>query len=210
MSSNSGRHQCAPEAHTQIIAINETEEETSNYSVPFDGLLTGRTLGKLQVARDSNTEVSAVVLCLDEQSNHKLLFFIVAPMSLVVFVLSALVIILLTRSKYQCKRKQCHPSYHKKPKDLPSISVASDSYTYTSNVLDRTNSNRFFRGRRNLSRPFPTKTDLPIRPISYHACSTNTHHLPPLVLPTTSSVAPLLCSVKTQPLSVRRLYKSYV
>ena len=121
-------------------------------------------------------------------------------MSFIVFVLSILIIILLTKSNRKQRRRRKFPhNHHEKTTQLASTPI-NDSYTYSNNVLYRTNTN-----------DLPIKSELSIPPISYTVYSTSSaHSLPPLVS-SVSSTPPLLPHAKTsQSLSVHRLYKSYV
>jgi hypothetical protein len=143
---------------------------------------------------------------LDEQSNNKLLLYIVVPMSLIVFILSMSIIILLTKSNR--KRKRFHHQNYHKSKHLLSM-PSYNSHTYTNNVLYRTNNNEFIEGKKN-QRLFPIKSEFSVRPISYPICSSSSRSLPPLVLPSPSSPPSNIPQPTPQSLSVRRLYRSYV
>ncbi len=110
-------------------------------------------------------------------------------MSFIVFILSMLIIILLTKSNHQRKR------FHQKTKHFSSLPIN----TYTNNILYRTNNNKSI------------KSDLSIQPIIHPAYSTlSSHSLPPLILPSPSPPPPFIPLASPQPLSVRRLYRSYV
>lgn len=126
-------------------------------------------------------------------------------MSFVVFILSMLIIILLTKSNRQRKR------FHQKTKHLSSCPI-NTSHIYTNDVLYRTNNNKSFVEKKNQQqRLFPIKSDLSIRPIIHPAYSTSSSHsLPPLILSSPSPPPPFIPLGTPQPLSVRRLCRSYV
>jgi len=86
------------------------------------------------------------------------------------------------------------------------------SNTYTNNILYRTNNNKLFVEKKTeQQRLFPIKSDLSIQPIIHPAYSTlSSHSLPPLILPSPSPPPPFIPLASPQPLSVRRLYRSYV
>lgn len=178
------KHRCASDDDTRLITVNNTEGEMINDSISFDWTSTSRI---------SN-----------EQTNHKLLFYIVVPMSVIIFILSMSIIILLTKSNRNGK------GFHHKTKHLSSVPIHS-SHTYTNNVLYRTNNKKLFVEKKDQQRLFPIKSELSIRPISDSIYSTSSSHsLPPLVLPIPPSPAPIIPSGIPQPFSVRRLYRSYV
>lgn len=158
--------------------------------------------------KEKYIQKSNFLIILDEQSNTKLLFYIVTPMSFVVFMLSLLIILLLTKSNR--KRRRFH-HYHRKKRHSSSSTPITGSYTYTNNVLYRTNNEKLFVETKNQQRLFPIKSELSIPPISCPVYSTSSSHsLPPLVTPSSASKPPFISPVTPQPLSVRRLYKSYV
>jgi len=140
----------------------------------------------------------------DERSNNKLLFYIVVPMSFIVFILSMLIILLLTKTNR--KQKQ----FYHKTKHLSSIPITNSSHIYTNNVLYRTNNKKLFTQKKHQQRLFPIKSELSIRPISHPAYSTSSYSLPPTILPSPSPPPPFIPPATPQPLSVRRLYRSYV
>ena len=144
----------------------------------------------------------------DERSNNKLLFYIVAPMSFIVFILSLSIIILLTKSNRT--RKRFVKNSHRRTKGL-SPTPLNGSQTYTNNVLFKTSNNTAFMKNQNQQHLYPIKSELTIRPLSYPIYSASSaNNLPPLVLPLPSSSPPVIPLVIPQSLSVRRLYKSYV
>ncbi len=125
-------------------------------------------------------------------------------MSFVVFILSMSIIILLTKSKHKRKR------FHHKTKHLSSVPIHG-LYTYTNNVLYRTNNKKLVTEKKNQQRLFPIKSELSIRRISHPAYSTtSSYSLPPLILPAPSPPPPIIPPATPQSLSVRRLYRSYV
>ncbi|CAF1248542.1 unnamed protein product, partial [Adineta ricciae] len=173
---------CPMNQNLRSIVNNDTggEDDSNNHSLSYDWSVTNKSS--------------------DDQSNNKLLLYIVVPMSFIVFVLSVLIIILLTKSNRKQRRRRKFPhNHHEKTKQLTSTSI-NDSYTYSNNVLYRTNND-----------DLPNKSELSIPPISYTVYSTSSaHSLPPLVS-SVSSTPPLIPHPKTpQSLSVHRLYKSYV
>jgi hypothetical protein len=130
-------------------------------------------------------------------------------MSFIVFLLSMSIIFLLTKSTR--KRKRIPNNHEQKTKKLLSNTITG-SYTYTNNVLYRTNNdNKFFVEKKNQKQLFPIKSELSVRPMSYPIYSiSSSHSLPPLVLPSPSPPPIHIPPVSPQPLSVTRLYKSYV
>lgn len=150
------RHQCLSIDNTRLISINNTDEDINNKSSLFDWNISNR---------------------IDEQSNTKLLFYIVAPMSCIIFILSILIIYLLTRKKHQ-----------EKPK--------INSHIYTNDVLYRTSNNKkknFFTDKKSQQRLFPIKSEFSIQPIIHPAyLTTSSHSLPPLIVPTPSPPPPII------------------
>ncbi|CAF3782374.1 unnamed protein product [Rotaria socialis] len=138
---------------------------------------------------------------LDEKSKMKLLFYIVMPLSSVVFILSILIIVLLTKSNHKLKKGQFYPTACRKTQDSSSAHVSP--HTYTNNVMYRTN-RQFVSERKNHQHVFPIKSNLCIRRISstpvYSTVSSQS--LPSLLYDVPSD--------KLQDLSVHRLYKTYV
>lgn len=136
----------------------------------------------------------------------KILFYIVIPLSFVVFILSIFIIILLTKSNYNIKQGRFCLSHCRKTQDSSSTHVFS--HTYTNNVMYRTNNKPSLIDKRNQQHVFPTKSDVCIHHISsspvYSAVSSQS--LPSLVLPSPSFIP----SDRPQKLSVHRLYKTYV
>ncbi len=129
-------------------------------------------------------------------------------MSIVVFLLSMSIILLLTKPNR--KRNQSHRKHHQKTKHL-STGPTSNVHTYTNTVLYRTNNKKVFTEKRNQHRLFPIKSELSIQPMSQSVYSTSSSYsLPPLVLTSPSPPPPLIPPATPQPLSVRRLYRSYV
>lgn len=134
--------------------------------------------------------------------NNKILFSIIIPMSLIVLILSILILILIQKSTKKIKQKRFYPIYSRK---------TQDSHTYTNNLMYRTNNNKL-----KTSKPvFPTKSELCIRRISSNPVysTVSSQSLPSLVLPpppSSSSSTTVNSTNKSQPLSVQRLYKSYV
>ena len=72
-------------------------------------------------------------------------------MSLIVFILSILIIIILTKSA----RGQFHPKHSRKTRDS----------SYTNNIMYRTNTNKLLIERKNQQHVFPIKSELCIRRI---------------------------------------------
>ncbi len=204
------RHQCASIDNTRLISMNNTEEELNNHSLSSDWSSTTNRVSGTNIFnyRIKIILILVFVVIVDEQSNNKLLFYIVIPMSLIVFILSILIIILLTKSNR--KRRRFHHQHYHKTKKLLSMPI-HHSHTYTNNVLYRTNNNEFISEKKNLQRLFPIKSEFSVRPISYPIYSSpSSHSLPPLVLPSPSPPLPTIPPIISQPLSVRRLYRSYV
>ena len=190
--------------------MNNTDEATNNNrSLAPDWSATNRISGTkiVQLSKTKTTINCDCFFIADEQSNNKLLFYIVVPMSLIVFILSILIIVLLTRSTRNRRRRRfSHPNYPKTKKFLPM--PVYNSHSYTNNVLYRTNNNEFINEKNHQQRLFPIKSEFSVRPISYPVYSSpSSLSLPPLVLPAPSPPPP---SNIPQPLSVRRLYRSYV
>ncbi len=140
---------------------------------------------------------------IDEQSNTRLLFYIVTPMSFIVFMLSVLIILLLTKSNRK-RRQRFNHNHHRKTRHLSSTPT-NGSYTYTNSVLYRTNNDKLFVETKNQQRLFPIKSESSIPPIPYPVYSTSSHSLP-----SPSPQPHPIPKITPQPLSVRRLYKSYV
>lgn len=132
-------------------------------------------------------------------------------MSFIVFILSISIIILLTKSNRRRRRgsPHHHQNYHYKDKHL--LSFPSDtSHMYTNDVLYRTNTNdQFLSEKKNHQRFFPIKSEFFLRPIPYPKCSSSSSHSLPSTSPPPPP-APKIPPTTPQPLSVRRLYRSYV
>lgn len=140
---------------------------------------------------------------LDEQSNNKLLLYIVVPMSFIVFVLSVLIIILLLKSNH---RSQSNP--RDKNKHPPSLSSTQTSNLYTNNFFHRSSPNKLFIERKTSPHVYPIHIDRSPQPVHYPSPTPSpAMMLPPLLSPMSSTMFP---APTIQPLSVRRLYKSYV
>ncbi|CAF1092182.1 unnamed protein product [Rotaria sordida] len=183
------RHHCSSADSIRSISINDTEIDINNYSLPNDWSL--------------SSPVS------DEQFNNKLLlFYIITPMSLVVFILSVSIIILLTKTNH--KQKQIHYKHHPKTKYLSSIIPRTDSNTYTDDILYKTNNKKLFVEKKNSLNLFPIKSELSIRSTPYPIYSSSSYSLPSLVLSSPSPPPPFIPPATPQFLSVHRLYKSYV
>jgi hypothetical protein len=121
-----------------------------------------------------------------------------------------LIIILLMNSNRERKRRRFHHNHRHKTRHLSSAPVTG-AHTYTNNVMYRTNNPKLSVEGENKQRLLPIKSESSIRPVSYPVYSTtSTHELPPLVLPVPSPPPPNIPLSTPQPLSVRRLYKSYV
>ncbi|UJR15456.1 hypothetical protein I4U23_002400 [Adineta vaga] len=141
----------------------------------------------------------------DKQTTKSLLFYIVIPMSLIVFVLFIFIIILLTKSNGKITRGRFYPSHCRKTQDSSAKHIFS--HTYTNNIMYKTNSKLCFE-KKNHDNIFPIKSDLCVRqtPINPVYSTTSSQSLPSLVVPT-----PIIVPSNTpQPLSVRRLYKNYM
>ncbi|CAF3505213.1 unnamed protein product [Rotaria sp. Silwood1] len=185
------RHQCVHETNIRSMSNNNTDIfalDIDNYSSSFDWSLPNRNS--------------------DEKSKMKLLFYIVIPLSFIVFILTILIIILLTKSNHKIKQGRFYPTDCRKTRDSSSAHVFS--HTYTNNAMYRPNNNnrQLFSERRNQQHVFPIKSDLCIRQISSNPVysTVSSQSLPSLVLspPSLNSLNP------TQHLSVHRLYKTYV
>lgn len=144
-------------------------------------------------------QCSSEDLVLDKQSKTKLLFSIIIPMSFVVFILSILILILLTKSTCKIKQGRFYPIHCRKTRD---------SHTYTNNIMYTTNNNKLFIEKKNQQHVFPIKSELCIRRISSNPVysTVSSRSLPSLVL----SSPPIVSSKTSQPLSVQRFYKNYV
>ncbi|CAF4370023.1 unnamed protein product [Rotaria sp. Silwood2] len=185
------RHHCSSDNNSiHLISNNDTEEDINNHSLSNDWSLP--------------SSVS------DEQLNNKLLlFYIITPMSLVVFILSISIIILLTRSNNQ--RKQILHKHNLKTKYLSSIIPRNDSHTYTNDILYKTNNKKLFVEKKNSLHLFPIKSELSIRSNPYPIySSSSSYSLPSLILSSPSPPPPFIPPATPQFLSVHRLYKSYV
>jgi hypothetical protein len=129
-------------------------------------------------------------------------------MSLIVFILSLLIIILLTKSTRKNKRGQFYPTHSRKTCD--SSLPPGFSHTYTNNIMYRrnNNNNKLFLERKNQQHVFPIKSELCVRRISSNPVysTVSSQSLPSLVL----SAPAVVSGNASQPLTVRRLYKSYV
>ncbi len=141
-------------------------------------------------------QCSSEDLVLDKQSKTKLLFSIIIPMSFVVFILSILILILLTKSTCKIKQGRFYPIHCRKTRD---------SHTYTNNIMYTTNNNKLFIEKKNQQHVFPIKSELCIRRISSNPVysTVSSRSLPSLV-------PPIVSSKTSQPLSVQRFYKNYV
>ncbi|CAF1577329.1 unnamed protein product [Rotaria sp. Silwood1] len=184
------RHHCASDDSIRSISINNTEEDFNNQSLLNDWSLPN--------------------LVQDEQLNNKLLlFYIITPMSLVVFILSISIIILLTKSNHQ--RKQIRHKNYLKTKYLSSIIPRNDSNTYANDILYKKNTKKLFTEKKNSLHLFPIKSELSIRSTHYPIySSSSSYSLPSLVLSAPSPPPPFIPPATPQFLSVHRLYKSYV
>jgi hypothetical protein len=120
-------------------------------------------------------------------------------MSFVVFILSILILILLTKSTCKIKQGRFYPIHCRKTRD---------SHTYTNNIMYTTNNNKLFIEKKNQQHVFPIKSELCIRRISSNPVysTVSSRSLPSLVL----SSPPIVSSKTSQPLSVQRFYKNYV
>ena len=99
--------------------------------------------------------------------------------------------------------------YHK-TKHLSSHPI-NTSHTYTNNLLYRTNNTKIFVEKTNQRRLFPIKSELSIQSNSHSIYSTtSSHSLPPVILPSPSPPPPIIPPATPQPLSINRLYRSYV
>lgn len=128
-------------------------------------------------------------------------------MSFIVFILSISIIILLTKSNRRQRRS--HHYHQQKTKQLLSF-PADASHMYTNDVLYRTNTNeQFLADKKNHPRLFPIKSEFFLRPISYPNYSSSSSHSLPSSSPPLPPV-PKISPMTPQPLSVRRLYRSYV
>jgi len=197
------KHQCSSENNIQSISENNSEIvafDINNHSFLFD---------RSYIKRNSGNEIFQFVFeisysfgFIDEQSNNRVLYYIIIPMSFIVFILSILIIILLMKSTRKIKHGRFYPSHCRKTQD--SSSVHGFSHTYTNNIMYRTN-NKLFVDRKNQQHVFPIKSELCIRRITTNPVysTVSSQSLPSLVLPS----PPIISS---QPLSVHRLYKSYV
>lgn len=126
-------------------------------------------------------------------------------MSFIVFILSISIIILLTKST----RRQKRSHHHQKSKQIFSFPTDA-SHMYTNDVLYRTNTNeQFMTNKKNHLRLFPIKSEFFLRPISYPNYSSSSSHSLPSSSPPPPPV-PKIPPTTPQPLSVRRLYRSYV
>jgi len=118
--------------------------------------------------------------------------------------LSVLIILLLTKSNRK-RRQRFNHNHHRKTRHLSSTPT-NGSYTYTNNVLYRTNNDKLYVETKNQQRLFPIKSELSIPPIPCPVYSTSSSHS----LPSPSPQPHIIPKIPPQPLSVRRLYKSYV
>jgi len=122
-------------------------------------------------------------------------------MSFIVFILSILILILLTKSTCKIKQGRFYPIHCRKTRD---------SHTYTNNIMYTTNNNKLFIEKKNQQHVFPIKSELCIRRISSNPVysTVSSRSLPSLVL--SSPPPPIVSSKTSQPLSVQRFYKNYV
>ena len=129
-------------------------------------------------------------------------------MSSIVFILSILIIILLTKSNRKQKQLYCNHQL----KTNHSLSASSnDSHKYRKNTLCKNNNKRSLIERKNLSSLFPIKSEPAIHPIPYPIYPTpSSSSLPPLVLSSSSTTSSAISPINSQCLSARRLYRSYV
>ena len=196
------RHQCAFDNHVRVVLGNDTDDDAKNQSTQSDPSMTGRTAGKIGIAF-SHRRIQRVLFSVDEQPNNRLLFYIVAPMSFMVFVLSMSIVVLLTKSTHQRRRSHLYGT----ARQLLSASTPTDSRTYANDARYRIHPNE-------LVTKIHTEAHLhPIQSVSYPiTCKGTSHTLAPMILSGTSLRAPILATTTTSPqmLSVRRLYKSYV
>ncbi|CAF1313367.1 unnamed protein product [Rotaria sordida] len=187
------RHQCIYENSIRSILNNNTNIFTldmDNYSSSFDWSLLNRNS--------------------DEKSKMKLLFYIVIPLSFVVFVLTILIIILLTKSNHKIKQGRFYPTDCRKTQDTSSAHIFS--HTYTNNAMYRTNNKQLFSERRNQHHVFPIRSDLCIRQIPSNPVysTVSSQSLPSLILPSPPLPPPINSSNPSKNLSAQRLYKTYV
>ena len=128
-------------------------------------------------------------------------------MSFLVFILSILILILLTKSTCKIKQGIFYPIHCRK---------TPDSHTYTNNIMYTTNNNKLFIEKKNQQHVFPIKSELCIRRISSNPVysTVTSRSLPSLVLsapsPPPPPPPPIVSSKTSQPLSVQRFYKNYV
>lgn len=147
----------------------------------------------------NNTEIfvsnSSLLINQNIRSKNKILFSIIIPMSLIVLILSISILILIKKSTKRIKHGRFYPIHSRK---------TQDSHTYTNNVMYRTNHFE----KKTSKHIFPMKSELCIRRVSSNPVysTASSQSLPSLVLPI-PAVNP---TNKSQPLSVQRLYKSYV
>ncbi|CAF0985386.1 unnamed protein product [Adineta steineri] len=154
-----------------------------------------------------NNHSSLINRNIGEHTKRNLLLYIIIPMSFVVFVLLILIIILLTKSTRKIKRGRFYPSHCRKTQD--SSIKHMFPHTYTNNIMYKTNNKKLSTNKKTQQQHmFPVKSDICIR----ETCSNpiystiSSQSLPSLVLST-----PTIVSLNTpQPLSVHRLYKSYM
>lgn len=126
-------------------------------------------------------------------------------MSIVVFILSMSIILLLTRSHHQ--RKTFYNKNRLKTTDLTTIPTA-DSNPYADDILYETNKKKLLIERSHFC---PIKPDSSFHSIPCPLYSTSsTFSLPSLELSAPSPPAPAIPPATPQYLSVHRLYKSYV
>ena len=71
---------------------------------------------------------------LDDQSKTNFIIIIIIPFSLIIFLLSILIFLLLTKSARQLKRAGFYPTHSRKTGDL----------SYPNNIIYRTNSQKLF------------------------------------------------------------------
>ncbi|CAF1480105.1 unnamed protein product [Adineta ricciae] len=141
----------------------------------------------------------------DKQTTKGLLFYIVIPLSMIVFMLFVLIILLLTKSNGKIKRGRFYPSHCRKTQDSSAKNIFS--HTYTNNIMYKTNP-KLDVDRKKQQHVFPIKSEFCVRqiPINPVYSTASSQSLPSLVLPTSTILAPNT----PQPLSVRRLYKDYM
>ena len=141
----------------------------------------------------------------DKQTTKGLLFYIVIPLSMIVFMLFILIILLLTKSNGKIKRGRFYPSHCRKTQDSSAKNIFS--HTYTNNIMYKTNP-KLDVDRKKQQHVFPIKSEFCVRqiPINPVYSTASSQSLPSLVLPTSTILAPNT----PQPLSVRRLYKDYM